>query len=307
MREFFVNGVGRHGRARLAIIGSGVVCACWMSAAAPAPPEIEALMTRVGERVAEYYRHAERVMCVERSTVQPVQSNWTPEGFSRTVESELRVVSDAADGDTLPDAKVIREIRRINGRAPRERDKKDRSGCTDPTPWSAEPLAFLLPAHRDEYRFTSVRGGKEKDRAALIIDFMSSNQTSRPELIEDERGHDDCFDWSGPLATRGRVWVDANTYEVLRVERRIGGPVDVQVPWRLQRRYHLPAWVVLDRDDLTVRYSAVAFSDPDEILMLPESMESLTLIRGGLQSIRRTETFDAYRRFLTRGRVVKDR
>ena len=91
-------------------------------------------------------------------------------------------------------------------------------------------LAFLLPSHRDEYRFTSMRDGREKDRAALVIDFMSANRTSRPELIEDERGHDDCFDWSGPVATRGRVWVDANTHDVLRVERRNEGPVDVRVP-----------------------------------------------------------------------------
>ena len=250
---------------------------------------------------------AQRVICVEHSTVQPIQSNWAPDGFSRTVESELRVESEAADGDTLPDAKVIRDIRRINGRAPRERDKKDRAGCTDPNPLSPEPLAFLLPAHRDEYRFTSLRDGKEKDRAALIIDFMSTNRTSRPELIEDERGHDDCFDWSGPVATRGRVWVDATTHEVLRVDRRIHGPVDVRVPWRLQRRYHFAPWVVLERDDLTMRYKAVAFRDPDEVMLLPESIESLTMLRGGLQSIRRTETFSGYRRFLTEGRVVKER
>jgi hypothetical protein len=30
------------------------------------------------------------------------------------------------------------------------------------------------------------------------------------------------------------------------------------------------------------------------------------VLRGGLQSIRRTETFSSYRRFLTEGRVVKD-
>ena len=263
-------------------------------------------MTRVGARVADYCRRAQRVICVERSTVQPIQANWAPEGFSRTVESELRVESEAADGDTLTEAKVIRDIRRINGRAPRERDRKDRTGCTDPNPLSPEPLAFLLPAHRDEYRFTSLRDGREKDRAALIIDFVSTNRTSRPELVEDERGHDDCFDWSGPVATRGRVWVDAKTHEVLRVDRRIDGPVDVRVPWRLQRRYNLAAWVVIERDDLTMRYRAVAFSDPDETILLPESIESLTVLRGGLQSIRRTETFSSYRRFLTTGRVIKD-
>ena len=186
---------------------------------------------------------------------------------------------------------MIRDVRRINGRAPRERDKKDRAGCTDPNPLSPEPLAFLLPAHRDEYRFTSLRDGKENDRAALIIDFMSANRTSRPELIEDERGHDDCFDWSGPVATRGRVWVDARQHDVLRVDRHIDGPVDVRVPWRLQRRYNFEPWVVLERDDQTMRYKAVAFSDPDEVMRLPESIESLTVVRDGLQSVRRTETF----------------
>jgi hypothetical protein len=287
-------------------MASVAMCACWVSAAPQAPSNIETLMTHIGERVIQYYRRAQRVICVELSTVQPIQSNWSADGFARTVESELRVESDAADGDLLPDAKVIRDVRRINGREPRERDKKDRTGCTDPTPLSPEQLAFLLPAHRDEYRFTSVHDGKEKNHAALIIDFMSTNQTSKPELIEDERGHDDCFDWSGPLATKGRVWVDANTHEVLRLERRLGGPVDVRVPWRLQRRYSLPAWVVLERDDVTVHYGAVAFNDPDEVVLLPESIESLTVLRSGLQSVRRTETFNGYRRFLTTARV-KDR
>ena len=301
-----VNARGRHGRACLAIIASIAVCACWVSAAPQASSSVDALIMQVGERITDYYRRAQGVICVEQSTVQPIQSNWAPEGFARTVESELRVDTEPEDGDPVVDAKVIRDIRRINGRAPHERDKKDRNGCTDPAPLSPDPLAFLLPVHRSEYEFTSVRDGKEKDRAALIIDFMSTNRTSRLELREDERGHADCFDWSGPIATRGRVWVDAKTHDVLRVDRRIDGIVDVRVPWKLQRRYHLPPWVVLERDDLTLRYKAVAFSDPDEVIVLPESLESLTVLRGPLQSIRRTETFSSYRRFLTTGRVVKD-
>ena len=305
MLRAVASAIGQHGRARLAVIASVGVCAGWVAAAPQTPPDIEALLRLVGERVAEYHRRVQSVMCAEQSTVQPIQSNLAPDGFSRTVESELRV-EFVVDGNALPTARVIREIRRINGRAPRERDKKDRTGCTDPNPLSPEPLAFLLPAHRDEYRFTSVRNGREKDRAALIIDFMSTSRTSRPELIEDERGHDDCFDWSGPVATRGRLWVDAYTHDVLRIDRRNDGPVDVRVPWRLQRRHNLPPWVVLERDDQTMRYKAVAFRDPDEVMLLPESIESLTLLRGGLQSIRRTETFRSYRRFLTEGRVVKD-
>ena len=262
-------------------------------------------MRHVGERVADYHRRLQSVVCIERSTVQPITSTLSSDGFPRTVESDLRVELEA-DGDSLSSPRVVRETRRVNGRAPRERDKKDRTGCTDPNPLSPEPLAFLLPSGRDEYRFTSVRTGRERNRAALIVEFASVKRRIRPELIEDERGHDDCFDWTGPLATRGRVWVDAVTYDVLRVDRRIEGPVDIRVPVLLQRRHRLSPWIVLERDDQSTRYKAVAFTEPDEAMLLPESIESLTVLRGGLQSIRRTETFSRYRRFLTTGRVVKD-
>ena len=190
---------------------------------------------------------------------------------------------------------MIRDVRRINGRAPRERDKKDRSRLHRSQPAVARAARLSAARSSREYRFTSLRTGKEKDRAALIIDFLSTNRTSKPELIEDERGHDDCFDWSGPVATRGRLWVDAETHDVLRVDRHIAGPLDIRVPWRLQRRYNLPHWIVLERDDQTLRYKAVAFRDPEEVMRLPESIESLTVLRNGLQSIRRTETFSDYR------------
>jgi len=291
--------------ARLVVIGSVAVCAGWVSVA-PAPRDPDAIVALVGARVTDYYRRAASLICVERSIVQPIEWNWTPDGMPRTVESELRVEAEAAGDRAWPEARVVRDVRRVNGRPPRPRDLTDRSGCTDPNPLSPEPLAFLLPSHRSEYRFTSAREGAEKGRATVVIDFMSANRTSKPELIEDGRGHDDCFDWSGPLATRGRIWVDAGTHDVLRVERRLQGPVDVRVPSTLQRRYNFGAWVVLERDEQTIRYTAVTFRDPDEVVLLPESIESLTVMRGGLQSIRRTETLRDYRRFLTGGRVVKD-
>ena len=292
--------------ARPVAIASLALSVAWGSAsAAPqSAPELGTLMKEIGQRVAGYYRRAQHLICIEQSTVQPVASNWSPEGLSRTVESELRVEFEAADGDSLPDAKVIRDVRRINGRLPRERDKKDRSGCTDPNPLSPEPLSFLLPAHREEYQFTSVRDASEKNRPVLVIEFTTIDRKSRPELIE-EGVHDACFDWRGPVATRGRLWVDRDTYEVLRLDRGLHGPVDVRVPWSLQRRYDFGSWVVLERDDLSLRYKAVAFNDPDEVMMLPASIDSMTVLRSALQSIRRTETFSDYRRFLTSGRIVK--
>ena len=62
---------------RLVVIAPVAVCAGWVSiAAAPqAPRDIEGLMTRIGERVAGYYRQVQRVICTEKSTVQPIGSN----------------------------------------------------------------------------------------------------------------------------------------------------------------------------------------------------------------------------------------
>jgi hypothetical protein len=289
--------------ARLAPLAAAALCAA--TAGAQGTAGVDELMRRVGERIADYYHRAQNVICTEKSTVQPIGFNFAPYGFPRTVESELHVEADAPDGDTIPEAKVVREIRKVNGRPPRDRDKKDRSGCTDPNPLSTEPLAFLLPKNRSEYVFTAAGTAREKDRPALLIDYMSVNRKSKPELVEDEHGHEDCFDWSGPIATKGRVWVDASTYDVLRVERRIGGPVDVRVPPRLQRRYNFSTWVVIEREDLTIRYKPVAFREPDETLLLPESIESMIVVHGGLESTRRTQTFSDYRRFLTGGRLVK--
>jgi hypothetical protein len=284
-------------------------CLLWVavSAAPQAGPDIPTLLREVGDRVAHYYQRAQSVICKETSTVQPIDRQWSADGFARTVESELRVELDAADGDGLPDARIVRDIRRVNGRPPRESDLKSRSGCTDPNPMSPEPLAFLLPPQRDAYRFTSVRSARERGRAALVIDFTSADRTSRPELVEDERGHDDCFDWKGPLAVRGRVWVDAETYDVLRIDRGLPGPVDERVPQLLQQRHRFEHYLTLDRDDVSIRFRPVAFTDPEEVLLLPEAIDSIVVVRSGLQSTRRTERFSDYRRFLTATRIVKDR
>lgn len=256
------------------------------------------LISQVSERVAAYYQRAQRVICTERSTVVPLATDANMPAFARTVESELRI---EVDGWLEP--RVTRDIRRVNGREPRERDRTDRSGCTDPVPLGPELLSFLLPGKREDYTFTTVRESRERGRAALVIDFASAQRSSRPVLVADEFGHDDCFDWTGPIAVHGRLWVDANTHDVLRLDRYISGPTDVRVPARLQTSYHFPSWLTIDRDEVTLRFGPVTFTDPDETMLLPEAIESRTVIRTGLESIRRTQVFSNYRRFLTSSRI----
>jgi hypothetical protein len=286
-------------RLTLAVV---VALALITATSAQAPPNIEDLLARVGGRVAEFYKRASNVVCIERSIVQPVDFNNSPAGFARTVESELRLEADT--GEVAGEATLMRKIRKVNGRVPREKDKKDRAGCTDPNPLSSEPLAFLLPAHASEYQFKTVGMGNDRNRATVMIDFTSVDRKSNPGLIEDPNGHEDCFDWTGHIASRGRIWVDAENYDVLRVERGLRGPTDVKVPALMQRRYHFDNWMVLVRDDVTIRYKTITFNDPDETLLLPESIDSFTVVRGGLESTRRKQTFSDYKHFVTGGRVV---
>jgi hypothetical protein len=49
----------------------------------------------------------------------------------------------------------------------------------------------------------------------------------------------------------------------------------------------------------------VTFTDPDETVVLPASVESLTVFRRtSVPRLRTTQTITQYRRFLTEGRVV---
>jgi hypothetical protein len=59
------------------------------------------------------------------------------------------------------------------------------------------------------------------------------------------------------------------------------------------------------REDTTIRYRTVSFSDPDETLLLPESIESLSVLSGGLQSTRRNQIYSGYRRFIGDSRVLE--
>ena len=91
---------------------------------------------------------------------------------------------------------------------------------------------------------------------------------------------------------------------MLQVERGVSGTVLVKVPVRIQRRHNLGANVLIVREDTTIRYRNVIFSDPDESLLLPESIDILSVLSGGLQSTRRSQVYSDYRRFVTGGRVV---
>lgn len=283
------------------------VLAAWcgaltLVASAQAPPAIDVLLERVGQRIERYYRQAQNIIFTEKATVQPLGASFGPAGFARSTESELRI-EGAADGDNS-EATVIRELLKVNGKPPREKDKKDARSCLDQNPTSPEPLSFLLPGNRANYSFTYAGFGKGKDANTLVIDYVL-REPGTPEILDDPQGRSECIQLSIPGTFKGRVLVDPVSYGVRRIEQRLAAPADLRVALKLQRKHNLPDRVMIERYDMTIRYKVVAFKDPEEELLLPESIEILDVYRSALSSHRRSQVFSGYRRFLTGGRVIK--
>src|SRR5258708_12341553 len=116
------------------------------------------------------------------------------------------------------------------------------------------------------------------------------------ELRETAECIEECYSLSFPATIKGRVWVDDTTYEILRVEQHITGPVDIRVSYAQQRKHNLPDFVVVERWDTVMHYKAVPFRDPDEKLLLPDSIETTIIVRV-LESNRRRHHNANYLRF----------
>lgn len=263
---------------------------------AQAPSNLAEMLARVANRVRDYYSRAQSIVCLERVSVQPIRSDLGPEGFARVLEFELRVEWNASpDDDQPPEARVIRQLRKVNGRAPRP---KDEPGCLDPKSGALEPLAILLPHHRDEYTFAWTGLGRVKDRRTLTLDYKSRVAGA---IVGKWKG--DCVSIDAPGRTKGRIWLDEATQDVLRLDEQLVAQFEYRVPREHWGFIGPQTWTV-ERADSSIRYRPVQFHDPEETVLLPESIDSLTVFRGA-QSYRTSQTFSDYKRFMTAGRIIK--
>src|SRR5436190_20938896 len=93
-----ITGSSARSRERAAIAVACAFAASAALAAGPDAPELTALPTRVGERVADYYKRGQSIVLHERMTVLVVRHDVEPGGFSR-VPSYERVVAPGSDID----------------------------------------------------------------------------------------------------------------------------------------------------------------------------------------------------------------
>jgi len=271
------------------------------ASAQKAPPmDVSGLLTRLSDSLLSYYARAQSIICDEAVSMQSLgndlMSDLSP---LRRLLYELRLSWEPpGDGSVIPEANAVRTLMRVNNRAPREKDK---DACMDPKSISPEPLAMFLPENQADYVFTAAGNAKLNGRSALMIDYRSRTAGKVSATRKD-----DCFSIQLPGRTRGRVWIDEETADVLRFDERLTGMVDVMVPPDPKKRGTSPEMMIVERLDSSIVYKRVEFNDPDESLVLPVAQEVITVVRNaGTPRLRTSVSFSNYRRFITGGRIVE--
>lgn len=257
---------------------------------------LEPLLARVSGRVEQFYSRARTVTLRESVLFQQLESDFRQAGFARRLVYELRLAWDPEGGSSPIEAKVLRQLMTVNGRPPRPKDEPE---CTDPEGVSTDALSMLLSQKRDEYQFAAGGPVRLDNRAALAIDFRNVSKET-PEVIWTE----ECVRVSVPGRTRGRIWIDAETLDVLRLDEHLTGMFNFPTSEKIARQKGV-FQMALERYDSTIRYHEVKFDDPEETLTLPRRVET-TAVWSGIGTRRHfiTQDYSDYRRFVTGGRVV---
>ena len=260
--------------------------------------EVDAALQRIGAFVERFYARAQSVVSEVRVRVRPMTRDLTPVGPGRRLLYEMRVEWEGGTGDSAPEPIVIRDLLEANGRPPKPGDDLE---CTDPKLMSPEPLALFLPQRQSDYSFSWAGRDREAGREAIRLDYQVRGDD--PPTVQWD---DSCVSVELPGMTRGRVWADLESGAVLRLDEHLTGMFEFPVP-RDQMRPGGPSSMIIERADFSIRYDAVEFSEPDETMMLPRTIEMMTVWRNaGVQRLFITQNISNYRRFVTGSRLIRN-
>jgi hypothetical protein len=270
---------------RVAITAGMLIAMAGGRTTAAQPGDLTSILGILAERTQQYYDRFISIICTETVHQQDLRFNLSPIGRPRISVYELSVSRDqrATDGT---DFRVGRTLQMVNGRPAR---KNQEPGCTDPKTGTPEPLEFLLRHNQSRYRFSLADAGSGGPSGTQALDFVETP----PERVQITwKGN--CFNAEGG-GHQGRLWFDVETFDIRQVEVRLAKPFLVPMPAGYVGIY--PA-IRVERWESTLRFSRVNFTQPDETVLLPESVDTLTVFRGA-PSMRMTQKLTNFRRFLS--------
>jgi hypothetical protein len=276
----------------------GVTGPALLDLAAQSPDPL-ARLDRMVVGLEDYFARAIRIVSQEEVSLERLTEDRLAASPPRRLVYERRTERPAATiDDQFPDARIVRRLLKENGRAPRPNAEPE---CGDLLPEDDDPLTMFLGVHRRDYVFKPAGEEQLDGRRAAKFTFESTRRGPVETLAKD-----DCLSVNFEAGTSGRVWIDMATDAILRLDTRLSSRVEFRTPWEFARRGS-PLWMSLDRWDTSLRFRPVAFTEPDETLILPVSIEMVWTFSGsGRATMRSIQRFSDYHRFVTSSRIIQD-
>ena len=186
--------------------------------------------------------------------------------------------------------------------------------CSWPTkpgkrvPWygyNVQSLGLLLPKHRGLYEFGLEGEEKVGGRAAYRIRAQLSGQP--PPKVEWRRrfmGAGMSFRALAP--TYALLWVDAENFDVLRLETHLVAPFEFDSP-RAFGAFGPSRRIRYKTQDYAVTFRRHTFRDPEQTLLVPDTAEWLYVMEGAKHPrLRATIRFTDYQRFRSDVKVIEE-
>ena len=190
--------------------------------------QVDLALERIGAFVERYYSRAQTMVADVRVRIQPMRRDLQAHGRARRLLYETRMEWAAGSDEEAPEPVIVRDLLEADGRPPEPGDDLE---CSDPKLVSPEPLAMFLPAWRDDFSFNWAGRDREAGREAVVLDYRTRSDES-PTI-----------NWDGPCVSidlpgmrRGRVWADAESGVVLRLDEHLTGMFEFRVPREQNRR-----------------------------------------------------------------------
>ena len=256
-------------------------------------PDLSTILQRVRERVTRHYLDLQSLAWTDTVKVEAPGEKPRELVYDSIVRLQEPVPGDNAVPFYIRD---VSELRAVNGKPVK---KNELPKSTDPRAANMGTLSFLLSEERSrKYAFSYAGPTDLSDRKVLRID-INSPQTTPPKVTWDDtfvffsvRYH---FQVSAPF-TKGVLWVDPETYEVLQLEWRSD-------PFEFQRT--AGSEKIKYESGLKVQFQSMPLAEPNQTIAVPVSLEfTRTITREDVRVSRQTHTLSNYKRFTGDAKVI---
>lgn len=287
-------------------LSSFLACACVgacarQAEAARADGPLRVILARVGEGVGRYHAGLFGLAFTETLTLEELREDMTPKRSRELVFDCVVLREDLSKEEGDYYAETVRRLKTVDGRAAKKGDEAERFAAES----YAEALNFLLPREQKLYEFELAGEDTVEGRRALRIGLLRPGE-GEPRV-----------EWKGnsfrvvSAPARWTFWVDAESFDVLRVESHLAAPFEFESPRVIDAgplgRVGPKGRFRYARQDYAVTFRRVRLKDSEESRLVPDSAEWVTVIEGASRPrTRRATRFSDYRRFRSDVKVVEE-